>query len=440
MESSVTDETQDAGTALRQALVDKLVREGSIRSPRVEAAFRAVPRHLFVPDIPLETVYSDTHITTKMVDGQGLSSSSQPTMMAVMLDRLQLSPGQRVLEIGAGTGYNAALLAHIVGVQGQVATIDIDEDIVVAARAHLAADGDGHVEVRCADGALGLADLAPYDRVIVTAKANDLPGAWREQLTPTGRLVVPMSIASMEPAASEGTAILATFDRVETHLESRTLSYCAFIQLRGAFGVSPKQPVSVGPATAPISLLVADPVDADRLAAALTGAYQDSSIGMAITAREAFGVKLWLWLRDPCFCNLWAAEDQRAEHIVPPFTIYPGKWVATSGLCQGSTLSLLAFEPGQVPTADELVDPDRARSLIVRTFGPAGALGRRLAAHLHAWEHAGRPFAFNGHGLVEGPRLRVYPREPEYLPSANEAVVVQRAAQLVFNWGISRSL
>ena len=69
MESSVTDTTQDAVTALRQALVDKLVREGSIRSPLVEAAFRAVPRHLFVPDMPLETVYSDTHIVTKMVDG-----------------------------------------------------------------------------------------------------------------------------------------------------------------------------------------------------------------------------------------------------------------------------------------------------------------------------------------------------------------------------------
>src|SRR4051812_2082062 len=116
--------------ALRQALVDKLRADQSIRSRPVEAAFRAVPRHLFVPETPLEDVYRDMVIPTKKESGQWISSSSQPTIMAIMLEQLQLKPGQRVLEIGAGTGYNAALIAHIVGSKGYVTTIDLDEDIV----------------------------------------------------------------------------------------------------------------------------------------------------------------------------------------------------------------------------------------------------------------------------------------------------------------------
>ncbi|MFQ5793356.1 MAG: hypothetical protein ACE5JI_23035, partial [Acidobacteriota bacterium] len=87
---------------MHQALVDKLKEMGCIRTPQVEAAFRAVPRHLFLPGVPHDRVYSDDAILTKRVDGQVVSSSSQPAIMAVMLEQLDLHPGQRVLEIGAG--------------------------------------------------------------------------------------------------------------------------------------------------------------------------------------------------------------------------------------------------------------------------------------------------------------------------------------------------
>ena len=112
--------TPGDANALNQNLVDQLKWKGILTLPEVEAAFRAVPRHLFLPDLPLEEVYQDEAIATKMLDGQFVSSSSQPAIMAIMLEQLQLEAGQRVLEIGAGTGYNAALMAHIVGETGQV--------------------------------------------------------------------------------------------------------------------------------------------------------------------------------------------------------------------------------------------------------------------------------------------------------------------------------
>src|SRR2546428_12794983 len=108
----------ESGTAEavgHQALVDSLKASGCIRTPLVEAAFRAVPRHLFLPGTPLDLVYSDEAIPTKRFDGATVSSSSQPAIMAFMLEQLQLEPGHRVLEVGAGTGYNAALMGHIVG-------------------------------------------------------------------------------------------------------------------------------------------------------------------------------------------------------------------------------------------------------------------------------------------------------------------------------------
>src|SRR5712692_11171534 len=108
-----TGASGDANTVrLQHELVDQLRAAGTIVSPAVESAFRTVPRHLFLPGVPVEDVYRDAAVTTKRVDGVALSSSSQPSIMATMLEQLDLQPGHSVLEIGAGTGYNAALMAH----------------------------------------------------------------------------------------------------------------------------------------------------------------------------------------------------------------------------------------------------------------------------------------------------------------------------------------
>ena len=112
------------------------------------------------------------------VDGVTTSSASQPSMMAIMLGQLDLQPGHRVLEIGAGTGYNAALMARIVGPGGRVVAVDIDADLVDGAARHLAAAGVDGVELVCADGARGYPPAAPYDRIVLTVGSGDVRPEW----------------------------------------------------------------------------------------------------------------------------------------------------------------------------------------------------------------------------------------------------------------------
>lgn len=188
----------DPASERRNALVDELVSRGAISSEAVERAMRVVARHELLRDvwIPsrsssgqgldmsaqtveegeardelLASIYSDIPIVTKMTDGRATSSTSQPALVAQMLELLELQPGMRVLEIGAGTGYNAALMAEIVGSQGAVTTIDIAPDVVARAGKMLAKAGYPDIAVICADGALGHAEAGPYDRVVATVGA-----------------------------------------------------------------------------------------------------------------------------------------------------------------------------------------------------------------------------------------------------------------------------
>jgi len=216
------------------ALVGQLRQAGHLHDERVAAAFRAVLRHHFLPGVPLEAVYRDDAVVTKTVDGLPHSSSSQPAIMARMLERLDVAPGQRVLEIGAGTGYNAALLAHLAGERGRVVTVDIDADTVEAAREHLRAAGRDRVEVICADGGYGYPPGEPYDRIIVTVGAADLPPAWWEQLRPGGRLVVPLALGHHPDLLQ-----LVTFRRQPDHLASVAIDPCGFMPCAAP---SPRRP------------------------------------------------------------------------------------------------------------------------------------------------------------------------------------------------------
>ncbi|MEU0075063.1 methyltransferase, FxLD system [Streptomyces sp. NPDC006332] len=180
---------------LRNALVDQLRADGHARTPAVEAALRTVPRHVFVPDASLEDAYANAPVHIKYdTDGTSISCASQPGVVALMLDQLEAQPGERILELGAGTGYNAGLLARLVGESGHVTTLDVDEDLVEGARTHLAAAGIINVQAVTRDGALGYAEGAPYDRIIATVGAHGVPHAWLQQLAPSGRLLVPQRL------------------------------------------------------------------------------------------------------------------------------------------------------------------------------------------------------------------------------------------------------
>src|SRR6267378_5261969 len=144
--------TADAGE-LRQVMIDELKKRGLDLEPAIEEVFRTIPREIFLPDVPLERIYSgDAVITKQDEEGSPISSSSEVGTMIAMASLLDVAPGQRILEIGAGTGYNAAVLAQIVGERGAITTIDIDADVAALARQHLARAGVDRVAVITADG------------------------------------------------------------------------------------------------------------------------------------------------------------------------------------------------------------------------------------------------------------------------------------------------
>ncbi|HLA24924.1 MAG TPA: hypothetical protein VJ206_05975 [bacterium] len=215
--------------ALRDALVQTLTRTGAIRSPIVAAAFRAVPRHRFLPGVPIADAYRDDAIITRRERG-GLpsSSSSQPSIMAIMIEQAGLQPGHRVLEIGAGTGYNAAVMREIVGPTGRVVTVDIQLDVAQEAEAHLLAAGYADVLVAAADGGYGYPSEAPYDRIMLTASASDISTHWREQLRDGGVLILPLRLRTQ--------GLSVAFEKRGERLVSRSITSSGFMHLRGAFG------------------------------------------------------------------------------------------------------------------------------------------------------------------------------------------------------------
>ena len=410
---------------LHEAFVEDLKSKGCIQSPSVEGAFRAVPRHLFLPDVSLERVYSDDAILTKRIDGEVVSSSSQPAIMAIMLEQLQLQPGHRVLEIGAATGYNAGLMAHLVGDSGLVVTVDIDEDLVEGAREHLAAAGLDRVSVVCRDGGLGYPDRAPYDRIILTVGAWDIAPAWRDQLTPGGRLLLPLDVKG-------GIQKSVAFDQTGGHLESVSVKDCGFMTLRGYFA-KPQASIPLGPEPG-MSISVDDGVEVDGDAVyglLLSEPSKDRSTGVHASPGEVVfgGLALWLSLREPGLCGISAEGHIADRGIVPCFVEYPGEWRRcwTMGLLGDDGLCVLVRPPNQDSSSEEL-DRPQTSELFVRSFGLGAELANRLVDQVIAWDAAGRPSS-------EGLRIRAYPKDTDYVPSTDEFVVGKRWTQLVLDWG-----
>ncbi len=170
--------------AARERLVERLA--GRISRPSTREALLAVPRHAFVPERQLEAAYEDRPLP--IGSGQTISA---PHMVVEMLDALALSPGERVLEIGTGCGYHAALTAEVVGAE-HVASVEYHDELAEAARERLAELGYGAVSVRAGDGHAGWPEHAPYDAAYLTCAAAEFPDAVVEQVRPGGRLLGPL--------------------------------------------------------------------------------------------------------------------------------------------------------------------------------------------------------------------------------------------------------
>jgi protein-L-isoaspartate(D-aspartate) O-methyltransferase len=231
---------------LRRELVGKLREDGLLGDALVAGAFLTVPRERFVPEAAerdgLAAVYADRPILTRL-DARGfpISSSSQPAIMAAMLEALCLRPGQRVLEVGAGTGYNAALLAELAGPTGRVVSVELEPETAEGAAAALAA-GRHRAEVVVGDGRAGWPPAAPYDRMIVTASAASVPHDWFEQLVPGGRLVVPLRVSD----GVEGVQVVGVLDRDGDGFTPAGAICGGFMSLRTQAGVGYEMPPSLG--------------------------------------------------------------------------------------------------------------------------------------------------------------------------------------------------
>jgi protein-L-isoaspartate(D-aspartate) O-methyltransferase len=253
----------DPMKAMRTAMVAELREIGAITAEPVAAAFTAVPRHLFAPDTTPELAYNAIEAVLAKRNAEGVATSwvSAPSVQAQMLEQLGVEPGMRVLEVGSG-GYNAALIAELVGAGGHVVSVDIDPDIAARARSFLAEAGYAdRVQVVVADAEYPLPEQAPFDRIIVTAGAWDLPPSWAEQLAVGGRLLVPLRM--------RGLTRTVAFEKDGDRLASRSYRLAAFVPMQGE-GSHDKRLITVDPAGVAVWVDEAHQfVDAEALRTAL---------------------------------------------------------------------------------------------------------------------------------------------------------------------------
>ncbi|RUM47948.1 MAG: protein-L-isoaspartate O-methyltransferase [Hyperthermus sp.] len=216
----------------RRALVEKLVREGYARSEHVINALLRVPRELFVPEELVELAYEDTPLPIGF--GQTISA---PHMVALMTELAELKPGHKVLEIGAGSGYHAAVMAEVVAPSsapreewGHVYTVERIKGLVELARRNLRRAGYAdRVTVVEGDGTLGYSEAAPFDRIIVTASAPHLPPPLAEQLKPRGRIIIPIGDKYLQH-------LYLIVKSEEGKLKYSKITPCLFVPLIGRYG------------------------------------------------------------------------------------------------------------------------------------------------------------------------------------------------------------
>lgn len=207
--------TDDEARGLREALVHYLVELGDVRTRSVRDALRRVPRHLFAPNARVTEAYRNSALPI----GWG-QTISQPSVVAMMTEALELKGHERVLEIGTGSGYQAAILSLLAS---EVFTVEIVAPLGESARTILEELGYSNVHVRIGDGSLGWIEHAPFDRIIVTAAAPSIPKALADQLADPGILVAPIG-----PVWGQE---LVRVDKSNGHLVQSTMEPVAFVPL-----------------------------------------------------------------------------------------------------------------------------------------------------------------------------------------------------------------
>ena len=318
---------------LREQMVAQLIQEGALDDPAIEAAFRAVPREVFAPaGTPVEQVYAihDVVRTRFAETGECLSSLSAPFMQHGNLRQSQVESGMRVLEIGSA-GPLASMLAQIVGPEGQVVTVDIDEGVTARTRAGLAQTGlSDRIEVITADAGRHL-NRGVFDRIIVTVAAWTIPPVWLDQLAPDGLLVVPLRIA---PGAQRILTFRRTTGVERGRLVAEETVLGGFVPMQGDHVHHHPVQALTGPSGGTVTFRFAEHVPEDF---AVTDEVLGSDpvlawSGVTYSNGEVWvDMLLWLLLAGPGACEIKADEATDVGHD-RPFLV---------GLVQGDSFAML---------------------------------------------------------------------------------------------------
>lgn len=217
-----SEQATDKFAEQRQAMLEEQIRRRGSFSARVLEAMLAVPRHEFVPEHARSCAYTDQPLPIG-----GGQTISQPFMVAAMTEALELAGPERVLEVGTGSGYQAAVLSLLAR---EVHGIESHPMLAHDAAERLARLGYTNVRVHVGDGTLGLAEQAPFEAIVVTAAAPHIPPAVVEQLTAGGRLVIPVGDARQQE--------LVQLRKAGGRITQRVLHYCRFVPLVGRDGWS----------------------------------------------------------------------------------------------------------------------------------------------------------------------------------------------------------
>ncbi|MEV6987278.1 methyltransferase, FxLD system [Sphaerisporangium sp. NPDC051017] len=362
----------DQAATTRNALTDKLLANGMITSSVVERAFRTVPRHEFVPvGTPLEVAYNaDDSVTTKTDEhGVVISSISAPFIQARMIEQAELAPGMSVVEIGSG-GYNAALLAEVVGPEGRVVSVDIDPEVTDRAGALLDAAGYGsRVAVVLADAEQCIPESGLFDAIIVTVGAWDIPPAWLDQLSKDGRLVVPLRM--------NGITRSIAFRRERDHLVSTSAEVCGFVAMQGE-GEHPERVLLLPDAQGHnVKLRFDDGVPDDPSLLDGVLATERTAVWSGVTIKHGVSfADLHLWFAGflPGFCKL--AVDKGTE-----LDRERGKWFPF-GVVRGDSFAYLAVRPALEGAGVEFG---------ARAYGTHGeAAAAAMVEQIQAWDRLAR--------------------------------------------------
>ncbi|MCF2534107.1 methyltransferase, FxLD system [Streptomyces sp. FB2] len=353
---------------LRNRLVDEILAERRVPAD-VEQAMRTVPRDAFLPGLELENAYTDQAVTIKDNPGKPLplSCASVPSVVAMMLEQLGARAGDNVLEIGAGTGYNAALLAELVD-HGKVTTVDIDSDIALHARTTLNATGYERVTVIERDGLLGAPENAPYDRIIATVGVWDIPTTWWEQLKDGGRLVLPLRW--------RGQTRSVALTRRGDELISEGMELCGFVPIIGQTGEK------TAALNADDSIRVHYDEDQAVDTEALASTLQPGKTALEMPSAQHVGGEEpfdGVWLRATASDDRVCRLEVTAQALKQDLVRRPAIPVRSPVLVDGDSLAYLTV-------TREDAEPERPFRLGAAAYGPqAEELAQDLIAHIDAW-------------------------------------------------------